>query len=395
MALLVDDAQWLDGSTTAALAFVARRLESDPIVLIVALRDGFGSPFLEAGLPELSIGALTDAQARSLLEACSPELDSGRRDRVLRSAAGNPLALVELSSALRSSFEADLEFHGSDLPLTARLERAFADRLNSLDADTCTFLRVAAVSDSGRLEEVLNATSRLQRREIALDVATKASAAGLILIDGPELRFRHPLMRSAIHQAMRLEDRQATHAALAETLEADTDRRAWHRVAASTGTRDEIAAELDGIRDRAFKRSALAVAMEAAARGAKYAVDPKLRGKLLMRAATYAWIMGAVSDVQRLLDIVDPRSCRRRAMFSTSFSARSSGAAAGPGGQSRSGSSSRPPRRCATAGTWTPRSACTSTSRIGAGGPTRTMPLVPPWPPASSKWTFRPTTFES
>ncbi len=307
IALLVDDAQWLDGSSTGALTFVARRLESDPIVLIIALRDGFDSPFLEAGLPELALGTLTDAQAQSLLDARSPHLDSALRDRVLRSAAGNPLALIELATALRSGLHADRALHGAGPPLTARLERAFADRLDSLDTETRAFLRVAAASDSGRLDELLAATSRLAGREISLDVATRARTAGLIEVEGLEMHFRHPLMRSAIHQATSLEDRRSTHAALAETLAGDPDRGAWHRVAAATGTRDEIAAELDGIRARAYKRSAVTVAMEAAVRGAEYAVDPQLRGKLLMRAATYAWIMGSVSDVQRLLDMVDPR----------------------------------------------------------------------------------------
>ncbi len=76
--LIVDDAQWLDASTADALAFVARRLESDPIVMMAVLRDGFGSPFLEAGHTELVIEALTDAHPGTLLDTRAPAA-RGRR----------------------------------------------------------------------------------------------------------------------------------------------------------------------------------------------------------------------------------------------------------------------------------------------------------------------------
>src|SRR5262245_18662738 len=149
IALFVDDAQWLDGSTAEALAFVARRLESDPVVLIAALRDGFDSPLLGAGISELRLEALTDAHAEALLDARAPRLERGLRDHVLRAAAGNPLALVELSTALHSEVEVDRVFGESELPLTARLERAFADRLSGLSHDARRLLHVAAADGRG------------------------------------------------------------------------------------------------------------------------------------------------------------------------------------------------------------------------------------------------------
>src|SRR5262245_42260071 len=71
--LLADDAHWLDGSTAEALAFVARRLESDLVVMISAIRDGFESPFLKAPIPELRVEALSEEHAGSLLDARSPQ----------------------------------------------------------------------------------------------------------------------------------------------------------------------------------------------------------------------------------------------------------------------------------------------------------------------------------
>jgi hypothetical protein len=136
--LIVDDAQWLDASTADALAFVARRLESDPIVMMAALRDGFGSPFLEAGNTELAIEALTDAHAGTLLDTRAPKLEAAVRTRLLESAAGNPLALIELLSAARS-LDIDRLSGRSDMPLPLRLERAFADRLGSLSSGAASF----------------------------------------------------------------------------------------------------------------------------------------------------------------------------------------------------------------------------------------------------------------
>lgn len=304
--LLVDDAHWLDRSTSDALAFVARRLEADPILTIASLRDGFENPFLQAGIPDLTVGALGNADAEALLDARSPKLDAALRERVLRNAAGNPLALVELSIALRSPVEMDRVLGGSDHPLTTRLERAFADRLSSLSSETRCFLHVAAVDDRGQLAELLRAASTLKGREITLEAASEAKEAGLVEIDGLELRFRHPLMRSAIQQAMNLQERHAAHGALAATVEGD--RRVWHRAAATVGYDRQVVADLDGIALRALPRGALGISIQALERAAQLAAEhPELRAIMLTRAASLAWVLGRSSDVLRFLDTMDDR----------------------------------------------------------------------------------------
>src|SRR5262245_6199755 len=95
--MIVDDAHWLDHPTAEALAFFARRLESDPVAMIVAMRDGFESPLLQARLPELRVEGLSAHDAASLVDTVAPDLAPRLRERILREAAGNPLALVELS----------------------------------------------------------------------------------------------------------------------------------------------------------------------------------------------------------------------------------------------------------------------------------------------------------
>src|SRR5215472_1048611 len=100
--LVVEDAHWLDASTCEVLAFVARRLEMEPIIALFAARDDAVSHVGQAGLPELKLGALDDGSASALLSASAPELRPEVRRRVLAAADGNPLALIELPRALDS-----------------------------------------------------------------------------------------------------------------------------------------------------------------------------------------------------------------------------------------------------------------------------------------------------
>lgn len=299
--LLVDDAHWLDDSSGEALAFVARRLESDPIAIVAALRDGFESPFLKARIPELSVLGLSDTDAAALLALGSPALAPVQRDQILREAAGIPLALVELPIALRDRQDFDLS-HTAWLPLTDRLEMAFADRLSSLTPGTRSLLHVAAADASGIVAELLIAGSNLAGMEVTLQSVVEAEAARLVEVEGPQLRFRHPLMRSAIHQAMSVAQRQAAHAALASALESDPDRRVWHRAAAAVGKSDEIAVELDAAAARAINRGATSVALDALERAAQLGVDPGRRASRLIQAVLQALVLGRVGDVARLLD---------------------------------------------------------------------------------------------
>jgi hypothetical protein len=124
--LVVEDAHWLDPPTADVLAFVARRIESDPVVLLAATRDGYPSALTEAGLPERRLGGLDDATAATLLDAAAPDLRVTVRKRVLREADGNPLALLELPAVAAESEDEPSVREG--LPLTERLERAFARR---------------------------------------------------------------------------------------------------------------------------------------------------------------------------------------------------------------------------------------------------------------------------
>ncbi len=116
--LLADNAQWLDGPTAAVLTFVARRLESTSILLLVGLRERFDSPLRSAGLTEINVGPLDDAAATELLDSIAPNLGPDVYRRILEQAMGYPLALVELPRALTEQSVQGVHSPLGTLPLT-------------------------------------------------------------------------------------------------------------------------------------------------------------------------------------------------------------------------------------------------------------------------------------
>src|SRR5579885_2210859 len=93
LAVLVDDVQWLDGSSADALLFAVRRLLAEPIAVVLAARDGEPSALDGAGLPTLSLQGIDPDAATALLGQVGPEVAS----RLHRETGGNPLALLELA----------------------------------------------------------------------------------------------------------------------------------------------------------------------------------------------------------------------------------------------------------------------------------------------------------
>jgi DNA-binding CsgD family transcriptional regulator len=295
--LVVDDAHWLDRSSAEVLAFVARRLEMEPVVLLLAARTGVPSDLDDAGLPDLVLAGLDDDASRALLEVSGPGLPDELKRRILAEAAGNPLALIELPAA---AVDLDLARAAEPLPLTARLEAAFATRLTDLDAHARALLLLAALED-GDLAELGSAAEALLGAPIGDDGWTTAVASGLGTIDDGAFRFRHPLIRSAVHQAATGEQRRLAHAALARTLAGDPDRAVWHRAAAARSPDEEIASALDAAADRARHRGGLDVAFAALERAAGLSADPRLRALRLARAGDLAYQLGRSDDAVRLL----------------------------------------------------------------------------------------------
>jgi DNA-binding CsgD family transcriptional regulator len=287
--LIVEDAHWLDRSTAEVLAFIARRIEADPVLLLAAARDGYPAGLTDAGLPEHRLSGLDEATSGALLDAVAPRLALATRSRVLHDAAGNPLALLELPAVIGRSDDEHLPPRG--LALTERLERAFAGRVADLPDATRLALLAAALSDEDAVSQAVEAASAVAATPVDLDALEPAVEAALIDLDVNSIRFRHPLIRSAVRQSASVQQRRRVHEALAVTLDADPDRRVWHRAALVTGTDEELARELEEAGVRARRRGAIDVALTALRRAVQLS-DPNHRGRRLFVAADLAYERG-------------------------------------------------------------------------------------------------------
>jgi DNA-binding CsgD family transcriptional regulator len=300
--VVIDDVQWLDQPTQEVLAFVARRVDGDPIVFIGAVRTGHPGPFVAAGLPELQVRGLDVRSAGDLLAKVAGDLGHGTRDQILREAQGNPLALVELPVAWRADPSA------SSLPLTARLERAFAGRIAELPSDARDAVLVAAVDSADELPEILAAASVLSGQSpTTSDVLDDAASAGLLRFDETRVNFRHPLVRSAALRSETAGRRQAAHAALGVVL-TDPYRRTWHRAHSIVGPDDEIADALAANHKYCLRRGSVAMAIQALERSAQLTTDSAKRGGRYLQAAEYAFGLGRADTVDRLLDAANHNS---------------------------------------------------------------------------------------
>jgi DNA-binding CsgD family transcriptional regulator len=299
--LVVDEAQWLDPPTARALAFIARRVDAEPIAVLFALRNGVVSTIDGAELPELRLGGLGDEAAGELVDASAGDLAPSLRRRVLQIAAGNPLALLELPEALRLE---DARIDGispGTVSLTSRLEHAFARQVSGLPVQTRDLLLLAAADERASAAELLAAASLLRGAEVPLDASAPAEGAGLASIVGGSIIFRHPLVRSAIYQSAGAGRRRRAHAALAAVLTDEPDRRLWH-VAESTAAPDEsVAREVEDLSVRLAHRGAIGLAIAAARRAAVLSADSSRRCSRLLRAADLAVETGESDLLRRLV----------------------------------------------------------------------------------------------
>ena len=294
---LVDDVQWLDQASVQALAFAARRLLAEPVLMVFAARKP-GADF--AGLPELVVEGLQDADARDLLASVVPlPLDEQVRERILAETRGNPLALLELPRGRTPAELAGGFASAHVLPLSGRIEERFGRQLAALPAQTRRLLQLAAADPVGDAALVWRAAARLG---IPAQAATPAIEAGLVEF-ATRVRFRHPLVRSAAYRSAPIHDRQDVHRALAEVTDAqiDPDRRAWHRACAAAGPDEDVAADLEHSAGRARARGGLAAAAAFLDRAATLTSDPAKRVERELAAAQAKYQAGAPDAAAALL----------------------------------------------------------------------------------------------
>ncbi|WP_432947951.1 helix-turn-helix transcriptional regulator [Kribbella sp. CA-253562] len=300
---VVDDGQWLDQASAQALTFAARRLFADRVGVVFGLRDPVTTPQWR-GLPELVVGGIGDHDAKTLLEAVIPgRLDAHVVNRIVAETRGNPLALLELPRGL-SAAELAGGFERPDVrPLASQLEQNFAQRVQALPSQTQRLMLTAAAEPVGDVPLLLRA---LRVLDVPVSAAGPAEAAGLIEL-GAQVRFRHPLVRSATYRAAASADRRAVHQALAEATDptVDPDRRAWHRANGAADTDEDIAAELAASADRAQRRGGLAATAAFLKRATQLTPNPATKAARALAAAHASLRAGAFEDALKLLVVAD------------------------------------------------------------------------------------------
>ena len=301
---LVDDAQWLDRASARVLAFVARRLLAERIAMLFAARDP-----LEAlgGFAELQVEPLGHRDARALLDSVLPaRLDERVLEQIVAETRGNPLALLELPRGLTPAQLAGGFGLPGALPLSARIEQSFERRLARLPRDARRLLLVAAADPTGDPALVWRAGELLGIPESAADVV---ETEGLLVL-GPQVAFRHPLVRSAVYAAVEPNERREIHRALAEATDPklEPDRRAWHRAQAAAGPDEDVAAELERSAARAQARGGLAAGAAFLERAAALTPEPTHRARRLLAAAAAKRDAGELEAALGLLDRIEAGS---------------------------------------------------------------------------------------
>ncbi|HEX6127624.1 MAG TPA: AAA family ATPase, partial [Candidatus Limnocylindria bacterium] len=296
---LIDDAQWLDRSSAQVLAFVARRLQAESVVLLFAEREPVERDEL-VRLPDLRVTGLSHADARDLLmSAISGPLDDRVRDQILAEARGNPLALLELPRDVPPALRAGGFGLPNARPLRGVIETSFRRRVQQLPAATQRLLLAAAAEPTGDPIVLWRAAAELG---VPAQAIGHAEADGVVEL-GSRVVFRHPLLRSAIYRAAPVDERRSIHRALAAATDAvgDPDRRAWHLAHATIEPDEDVAGELERSAGRAQSRGGLAAAAAFLERAAALTPEPARRARRALRAAGAEQLSGAPEAALTLL----------------------------------------------------------------------------------------------
>jgi len=309
---VVEDAHWLDPDSADVLLFIAKRLAAEAAMMMFTVREGYAPDFPTPGLDELRLGPLDDEAAASLLADRLGGRPYADRGQLLRSAEGNPLALLELP-LVDSEVRLASDWTGQR-SATGRLKQVFGDRIDRLPETTRTLLLVIAADDSADSGLVLDVAAKLGAE---LTDLAPAEADDLVRFHGDRFAFGHPLIRAAAYQGAPLFRRIEAHRVYAAVLGPEDHRRAFHLSAAATGPDEEVAAALEASAECIGTCGGHGVEMAVLERAASFTPEPRERGRRLMRAMEAAMAAGNGAKVRtlygQLLRYTDDRAVLARA----------------------------------------------------------------------------------
>jgi DNA-binding CsgD family transcriptional regulator len=286
--MLVDDLHWADPSSQRVLVFVARRLFSERIALILTVRPNAAALVDQANLPVLELAGLSRSEARELLQRRGYDPAKAIVDQLYVLSAGNPLALLEVAASLRPAQLSGNEPVGDLLPLSRSLRSAWASRIEELPDPARAALAVVAASHTRTVAVIAAA---LHAQGLSLDALGPAEAAGIIVAGERTVDFRHPVLRPVVLRQTSLTHRVSAFRALAEVSAGPI--RAWYGAEAATGPDEEVAEDLARAATDARNRSGYGDAALAWRRAAELTPDPATRVRRMLTAAHDAFTGGS------------------------------------------------------------------------------------------------------
>jgi DNA-binding CsgD family transcriptional regulator len=296
---VVDDAQWLDQESSQVLAFVARRLLAERIVLLLCVRDTVAGKDRFRSLPEMHLEGLGEAEAATLLKETMGLTDHRVTQRLISAAEGNPLALREFAGNLSPSQRAGEALIFEPLTLSRRLEDHFLSQVRKLSTSAQKLLLLASAEPSSDFDLLLRAA---ELAGIEFSEPVEIECQELVRFRQPFV-FRHPLIRSAIYRGSTPDKVRSAHGLLARATDGqrDPDRQAWHRAAASPQPDEEIATALEQSAGRAHTRGGLSVEASLLVRAGQLTPDPARRAARWLAAAESVLLAGDAGQALALL----------------------------------------------------------------------------------------------
>jgi DNA-binding CsgD family transcriptional regulator/KaiC/GvpD/RAD55 family RecA-like ATPase len=247
----VDDLQWLDAPSADVIGYAARRLEGEPVALLLARRtDPAGPDSLDRDrltVVELGPLGLSDVH-RLVVDRLGVALPRPLLRRVYEASGGNPFFALELARALERTGARPEE--SEPLPLPGSLRDLVGERLAELPARTRDALCVAALAAQPSVALVSDVLG-----EDAWETLRPAAAGGVITFDQDRIRFAHPLLVSVVEAAADLRQRRRVHGLLASAV-SDSEEAAWHRALATESPDENVAAVVEKAAERAVARGA-------------------------------------------------------------------------------------------------------------------------------------------
>jgi DNA-binding CsgD family transcriptional regulator len=258
--IVVDDVQWLDPPSASAVSFAARRLDTEHIGLLCAVRTEEPHDSLPLELNRASvtadvlpIGGLSQGALHRLLRTeLELSLSQPTLHRVHAESAGNPFVALEIGRALAR--RGITRIGSGPLPVPSTLGGLLGERLDALPRSVVSALAVLAVMPDAPV-------GRLLAAGVPGDDLDAAVLAGVVEANGERLRFAHPLLASAVLGSVPPARRRALHALAAQST-ADPEERARHKALADDAKSAQLAAELEDAARTAERRGAPTVASE-------------------------------------------------------------------------------------------------------------------------------------